>query len=100
MLDDDGGRFFHSASRYHQVVSGVDGIAEVVEHLFVPSHRLHRRSGRCHELVSRGQAGGVPHRDASLDLPAYLRLDEVGAAHRAAGRSRTARHCECRDDVR
>ena len=100
MLDDDGGGFFHSASRYHQVVSGVDGIAEMVQHLFVPSHRLHRRSGRCHELVGRRQAGRVPHRDASLDLLADLRLDEVGASRRAVRWGRAARHRERRDDVR
>ena len=100
MLDDDRGRFFHGASRDDQVVSGVDGIAEMVEHLFVPSHRLHRRSGRCHELVGRRQARRVPHRDASLDLLADLRLDKVGASHRAARRGGAAGHRERRDDVR
>ena len=43
MLDDDGGGFFDGATRYHQVVSGVDGIAEMVEHLFVPYRGLLQR---------------------------------------------------------
>ena len=80
MVDDDRGGFLDGTTRYDEIVGGVDGIAEMIQHLFVPSHRLHRRSGRCHELVGRGQASRVPHRDASLDLLADLRLDEVGAS--------------------
>ena len=86
MIDDDRGGFFDGTTRDDQIVSWVDGIAEMIQHLFVPPHRLHRRSGRCHELVCRGQASRVPHRDASLDLLADLRLDKIRASHRAGGR--------------
>ena len=90
MLDDDRGGFLDGAAGHDEIVSGVNGIAEVVEHLFVPPHRLHRRSGRCHELVGRRQSSCVPHRDASFDLLADLRLHEVRAPGRAAGWSRAA----------
>ena len=100
MVDDDRGGFLDGTTGDDEVVGGVDGIAEMIQDLFVPPHRLHRRSGRRHQLVGRRQASGVPHRDASLDLPADLRLDKVGAAHRAARRGRAAGHRECRDDVR
>ena len=90
MLDDDCGGFLDGTTSDDKIVSGVDRIAKMVEHLPVPSHRLHRRSGGCHELVSRGQARRVPHGDASFDVFADLRLHEVRAPDRAAWWRRAA----------
>jgi hypothetical protein len=44
MLDDDCGGFLDGTTGDDEIVSGVDGVAKMIQHPFVSPNRLHRRS--------------------------------------------------------